>query len=46
MARFKKVEHGERVELTGHLDELRTRVLVSVTAFGVALGLCFWQNHL
>jgi sec-independent protein translocase protein TatC len=46
MARLRKVEHGERVELTGHLDELRTRVLVSVAAFGVALGLCFWQNHL
>jgi sec-independent protein translocase protein TatC len=46
VARIKKVEHGERVALTGHLDELRTRVLVSVAAFGVALGLCFWQNHL
>jgi sec-independent protein translocase protein TatC len=46
MARIKKVQHGERVDLTGHLDELRTRVLVSVAAFGVALGLCFWQNHL
>jgi sec-independent protein translocase protein TatC len=46
MARLKKVEHGQRVELTGHLDELRTRVLVSVAAFGVALALCFWQNHL
>lgn len=46
MARLRKVEHGERVDLTGHLDELRTRVLVSVAAFGVALGLCFWQNHL
>ena len=46
MARIKKVRHDERVELTGHLDELRTRVLVSVAAFGVALGLCFWQNHL
>ena len=46
MARIKKIEHGQRVELTGHLDELRTRVLVSVAAFGVALGLCFWQNHL
>jgi sec-independent protein translocase protein TatC len=43
---MKKVQHGERVDLTGHLDELRTRVLVSVAAFGVALGLCFWQNHL
>jgi sec-independent protein translocase protein TatC len=46
MARFRKIDHGERLELTGHLDELRTRVLVSLAAFGVALGLCFWQNHL
>src|SRR3954466_1060212 len=46
MPRLKKVWHGERVALTGHLEELRTRVLVSVAAFGVALGLCFWQNHL
>lgn len=46
MARFKKIDHGQRLELTGHLDELRTRVLVSLAAFGVALGLCFWQNHL
>jgi sec-independent protein translocase protein TatC len=46
VARLRKIEHGERVDLTGHLDELRTRVLVSVAAFGVALGLCFWQNHL
>jgi sec-independent protein translocase protein TatC len=46
MARFKKIDHGERLELTGHLDELCTRVLVSLAAFGVALGLCFWQNHL
>src|SRR3954447_7141331 len=46
MPRVKKVSHGQRVPLTGHLDELRIRVLVSVAAFGVALGLCFWQNHL
>jgi sec-independent protein translocase protein TatC len=46
MARIKKIDHGERLALTGHLDELRTRVLVSLAAFGVALGLCFWQNHL
>jgi sec-independent protein translocase protein TatC len=46
MARIKKIDHGERVELVGHLDELRTRVVVSIAAFAVALGLCFWQNHL
>ena len=44
--RARKVAHGERLELTGHLEELRTRVFVSLAAFGVALGLCFWQNHL
>ena len=46
VARFKKIDHGERLELTGHLDELRSRILVSLAAVGVALGLCFWQNHL
>src|SRR3954451_21599248 len=46
MPRLKKVLHGERVALTGHLEEVGPRVLVSVAAFGVALGLCFWQNHL
>jgi sec-independent protein translocase protein TatC len=44
--RIKKVGHGDRVDLTGHLDELRSRVVVSIAAFGVALGLCFWQNKL
>jgi sec-independent protein translocase protein TatC len=29
-----------------HLEELRSRVLVSLAALGVAVGLCFWQNHL
>ncbi|MEA2457941.1 MAG: sec-independent protein translocase protein TatC [Thermoleophilaceae bacterium] len=46
MARIRKIEHGDRLNLVGHLDELRTRVVVSVAAFVVALGLCFWQNHL
>jgi Tat protein translocase TatC len=32
--------------LEGHLDELRSRLIVSLAVFGVALALCFWQNHL
>jgi len=32
--------------LVEHLDELRTRIVVSVAVLVVACGLCFWQNHL
>jgi sec-independent protein translocase protein TatC len=46
MARFKPVRHEERLTLVEHLDELRTRLIVSIIVFGVALALCFWQNHL
>ncbi|GAC1316829.1 MAG: twin-arginine translocase subunit TatC [Thermoleophilaceae bacterium] len=45
MARIKRIEHHDRLELVGHLDELRTRLIVALAAFGVALGLCLWQNH-
>src|SRR4051794_21010732 len=45
MARLKPVTHDDRLTVVEHLDELRTRILVSLTTFGVALALCFWQNH-
>jgi sec-independent protein translocase protein TatC len=32
--------------LVDHLDELRARLVVCLAVFGVALALCFWQNHL
>src|SRR5512133_2006854 len=47
MARkVRPVHHDDRLSLVEHLDELRTRIILSLLAFGVALGLCFWQNHL
>jgi sec-independent protein translocase protein TatC len=46
MARLKAARHEDRLTLVEHLDELRTRLIVSVAVFGVALALCFWQNHL
>jgi sec-independent protein translocase protein TatC len=46
MAKFRPVGHEDRLSVVEHLDELRTRIIISATAFGVALGLCFWQNHL
>jgi sec-independent protein translocase protein TatC len=44
--RVRPVSHEDRLTLVEHLDELRTRIVVCAAAFGVALALCFWQNHL
>jgi sec-independent protein translocase protein TatC len=46
VARFRAVSHEDRLTLVEHLDELRTRIVVCLAAFGVALALCFWQNNL
>jgi sec-independent protein translocase protein TatC len=45
MPKLGPVSHEERLTLVEHLDELRTRLVVSIATFVVALGLCFWQNH-
>jgi sec-independent protein translocase protein TatC len=39
------IDHQDRLSVVGHLDELRTRMIVSLLAIAVAFGLCFWQNH-
>jgi len=44
--RVKAVSHEDRLTLVEHLDELRARLIVCLLVFGVALALCFWQNHL
>ncbi|MEO8091166.1 MAG: twin-arginine translocase subunit TatC [bacterium] len=46
MARGGAVDHEDRLTLVEHLDELRTRIIVSLSAFGVAFALCFWQDNL
>jgi sec-independent protein translocase protein TatC len=46
MARLKAARHEDRLTLVEHLDELRTRLIVSGAVFFVALCLCFWQNNL
>ena len=45
MARLRRVDFEDRLSLVDHLDELRTRLIVSVGALVVAFGVCFWQNH-
>jgi sec-independent protein translocase protein TatC len=40
------VSYEDRLTLVEHLDELRTRLIVSASVLAVAAALCFWQNHL
>jgi sec-independent protein translocase protein TatC len=46
VARLRTASFDERLTLVEHLDELRTRIVVCLAVLGVAIGLCFWQNHL
>ena len=39
------VRHDARLSVVDHLDELRTRIIISLLALAVAFGICFWQNH-
>src|SRR4051812_26337486 len=41
---LRTVRHDEQLSLIEHLDELRTRLIVSLLAFLVAFGFAFWQN--
>ena len=34
-----------QLSVVDHLEELRTRLIVSLVALAVAFGICFWQNH-
>src|ERR1700739_4848258 len=40
-----RVRYGERLSVVDPLQELRTRIIVSLAAIALAFGLTFWQNH-
>jgi sec-independent protein translocase protein TatC len=44
VARLGPVDFEDRLTLVEHLDELRTRIIISLAAFAVAFAVCFWQN--
>jgi sec-independent protein translocase protein TatC len=46
MRRLSPARAGRDLTIVEHLEELRFRLIVSLSVFGVALALCFWQNHL
>ncbi len=42
---IRTIGHDDRLTLVEHLEELRTRLIVSLIAIAVCFGFCFWQNH-
>jgi sec-independent protein translocase protein TatC len=40
----KPIGHEDRLSLVEHLDELRSRLIISLLALGLAFALCAWQN--
>lgn len=44
MARMRATQFDERLTLVEHLDELRSRLIVSGVVIVLAAALCFWQN--
>ncbi len=44
MAKLRPVSHEDELSLVEHLDELRSRLLVSAAALVPALAICGWQN--
>ena len=46
MRRIRPISHEDRLSVVDHLDELRSRLIVSVVAFCIAWALTVWQNGL
>ena len=44
--RLRPIAHDARLSVVDHLDELRSRLIISALAFGVAWAVTGWQNHL
>jgi sec-independent protein translocase protein TatC len=45
MGKIKPIAHEDELSLVEHLDELRTRLLIIISAFVAVLAVCFWQNN-
>src|SRR3984893_16043722 len=42
---IRPIGHEDRLSLVDHLDELRTRLIISGVVLAIAFGFCLWQNH-
>ena len=43
--RVRPISHEDRLSIVDHLDELRTRIVLSLLGFIVAFSFTFWQNE-
>ncbi|MBI4897851.1 MAG: twin-arginine translocase subunit TatC [Actinobacteria bacterium] len=43
--RIAPVDHEQELSVVEHLDELRSRLIMVASVFGLALAVAFWQNH-
>ncbi len=43
--RVRPIGHDDRLSVVDHLDELRSRLIISAIAFAVAWAFTAWQNH-
>src|SRR5215211_1524055 len=41
---LRPIGYEDRLSLVEHLDELRTRIIISLVFFLAAFAICFWQN--
>jgi sec-independent protein translocase protein TatC len=39
------IGHEDRLSLVDHLDELRSRLIISAAVLAVVFAVCLWQNH-
>ncbi|MBV8987713.1 MAG: twin-arginine translocase subunit TatC [Solirubrobacterales bacterium] len=42
---LRPIGHEDRLSIVDHLDELRSRLIISGVVLLIAFGLCFWQNN-
>jgi sec-independent protein translocase protein TatC len=42
---IRPITHEDRLSLVEHLDELRTRLIISGIVLAIVFGVCLWQNH-
>ncbi len=46
MPAVRPIGHADRISIVDHLDELRSRLIITAVVLVGAFSVCYWQNHL